>query len=112
MSRPNYRFDALQAAKSWQPDASTGGRKSWDLSKVFGENTFGLPEMRSTLPKGVFTKLMDTIENGAPLDPAVADAVAVAMKDWAVARGATHFTHWFQPLTGQTAEKHDSFVAV
>ncbi len=111
MSRPNYRFDALQAAKSWRPDDSTLP-ESFDISRNFAENTFGLREMQATLPKGVFTKLIDTIENGVPLDPAVADSVAVAMKDWAVGRGATHFTHWFQPLTGQTAEKHDSFVSV
>ncbi len=112
MSRPNYRFDALQAIKSWQRDSSTHTTKSSDLSKTFGENTFGLREMRATLPKSVYSKLIDTIENGTPLESAVADVVAVAMKDWAVARGATHFTHWFQPLTGQTAEKHDSFVSV
>lgn len=112
MSRPNYRFDALQAAKSWRPDPTSDDGKSSDLSRIFGENTFGFPEMQATLPKNVFKSLLDTIENGTPLDPAVADAVAVAMKDWAVARGATHYTHWFQPLTGQTAEKHDSFVSV
>ena len=65
--------------------------------------------MQQSLSKSVFAKLMDTVENGSPLEPLVADAVAAAMKDWAMARGATHYTHWFQPLTGATAEKHDSF---
>ena len=112
MSKAIHRFDALQAAKSWSPrPAATNGEAS-DLTDIFGENTFGLAEMRARLPKHVFKKLMATIDDHTPLDPAVADAVAVAMKDWAVARGATHYTHWFQPLTGQTAEKHDSFVSV
>ena len=87
-----------------------GTAASFDLTKVFGENVFGVSQMQESLPNAVFTKLMDTIENGSPLEPSVADAVAVAMKDWAMARGATHYTHWFQPLTGQTAEKHDSFM--
>ena len=78
--------------------------------KTFGENTFGLEEMKNRLPKPVFESLRATFERGQQLDPAVADAVALAMKEWAVERGATHFTHWFQPLTGFTAEKHDSFI--
>jgi glutamine synthetase len=60
--------------------------------------------------EGDVPALLQTIERGAELDPAVADAVALAMKEWAIERGATHFTHWFHPLTGQTAEKHDSFI--
>ena len=81
-----------------------------DVEKTFGENAFGLEEMKNRLPKSVFESLMATLEHGAPIDPTVADAVALAMKEWAVERGATHFTHWFQPLTGATAEKHDSFI--
>src|SRR5206468_6949551 len=65
--------------------------------------------MRQRLPKEVYRSLLRTIDHGEPLDPAVADVVAAAMKDWALEKGATHFTHWFQPLTGLTAEKHDSF---
>ncbi len=66
--------------------------------------------MKSRLPKSVYKKLTATIENGDPFDETVADAVALAMKEWAVEHGATHYTHWFQPLTGRTAEKHDSFI--
>jgi glutamine synthetase len=66
--------------------------------------------MKSRLPKATYKALMQTIDRGAELDGAVADAVALAMKEWAIERGATHFTHWFHPLTGQTAEKHDSFI--
>jgi glutamine synthetase len=80
------------------------------MEEVFGAHTFGLSEMRSRLPKEVYKALIGTIEQGSELDPTVADAVALAMKEWALERGATHYTHWFQPLTGYTAEKHDSFL--
>ncbi len=89
---------------------STNGHASTDVEEIFGQNTFGLAEMKSRLPKGVYKKLTATIENGEPFDETVADAVALAMKEWAVEKGATHYTHWFQPLTGRTAEKHDSFI--
>lgn len=78
--------------------------------KNFGENVFNDVVMRERLPKAVYKSLRKTIEGGLPLDPSVADVVANAMKDWAIEKGATHFTHWFQPLTGITAEKHDSFI--
>ncbi|MBM3635326.1 MAG: glutamine synthetase type III [Actinobacteria bacterium] len=78
-------------------------------NNVFGENVFGQAAQRARLPKSVYRKLQATIDRGAELDPSIADAVASAMKDWALAKGATHYTHWFQPLTGSTAEKHDSF---
>ncbi len=81
-----------------------------DIEKIFGENVFGLEAMKSRLPKKVYERLLATIENNEPLDPTVADTVATAMKEWARERGGTHFTHWFQPLTGSTAEKHDSFI--
>ena len=81
-----------------------------DVQAVFGTNTFGLAEMKNRLPKAVFKKITATIEKGEPFDETVADAVALAMKEWAVEKGATHYTHWFQPLTGRTAEKHDSFI--
>ena len=67
--------------------------------------------MQERLPKSVYKKLKKTIEDGAELDPSIADVVAHAMKDWAIERGATHYSHWFQPLTGVTAEKHDSFIS-
>ncbi|MFN3597783.1 MAG: glutamine synthetase III, partial [Rubricoccaceae bacterium] len=81
-----------------------------DVEKIFGQNTFGLAEMKARLPKAVYKRLLATIERAEPIDESVADAVALAMKEWAVERGATHYTHWFQPLTGRTAEKHDSFI--
>ncbi len=76
----------------------------------YGEDAFTDRTMRERLPKDVYKSFRLTIEKGEPLDPAIANTVANAMKDWALERGATHFTHWFQPLTGSTAEKHDSFM--
>ncbi|MCI8515710.1 MAG: glutamine synthetase type III [Hungatella sp.] len=81
------------------------------VTEIFGRNVFNETVMREYLPKGVFKKLKKTMEDGAELDPSIADVVAHAMKDWAIKRGATHYTHWFQPLTGVTAEKHDSFIS-
>lgn len=111
MTRTVPRFDALAAARYASP-ANDGGedKKRIDLEEVFGENLFGLHQMKSRLPKPQYEALLSTIRNGTELDPSVADAVAVAMKEWAMEKGATHFTHWFQPLTGLTAEKHDSFL--
>ncbi len=82
-----------------------------NLPGIFGSNVFGDKVMREKLPKDVYNKLKQTIKKGANLDIDVANAVAIAMKDWAVEKGATHFTHWFQPMTGITAEKHDSFIS-
>jgi len=99
------------AAARFAPAADANGRrKRIDLEKIFGENVFTLYEMKSRLPKPQYKALLSTIQNGTDLDPNVADSVAIAMKEWALEKGATHFTHWFQPLTGSTAEKHDSFV--
>ena len=80
------------------------------VSEIFGSLVFDDRAMKASLPAGVYQSLRKTIDEGARLDLSVANVVAAAMKDWAVARGATHFTHWFQPLTGITAEKHDSFI--
>src|SRR4051794_38879702 len=77
----------------------------------FGGNVFSKAVQRQRLPKVVYRKVAETLQKGEPLDPDLADAVASAMKDWAMERGATHYTHWFQPLTGSTAEKHDSFYS-
>ena len=82
-----------------------------NVAELFGKNVFNETVMRERLPKSVFKKMKKTIEDGAELDPSIADVVAHAMKDWAIERGATHYTHWFQPLTGVTAEKHDSFIS-
>ena len=78
---------------------------------VYGSNVFGDAVMQERLPKNVYKALRLTIDEGEALDPAVADVVANAMKDWATEKGATHFCHWFQPMTGTTAEKHDSFIS-
>lgn len=80
------------------------------VMEYFGSNVFDDRVMKATLSAKVYASLKKTIDEGKPLDIGVANAVAIAMKDWAVAKGATHFTHWFQPLTGVTAEKHDSFI--
>ncbi len=80
-----------------------------NVSKFFGENVFGAEQMRGTLAPAVFKKVSQAIKNHEKIDETTADAVAAAAKSWAMAKGASHFTHWFQPMTGGTAEKHDSF---
>ena len=80
------------------------------VPELFGSMVFSDKVMRERLPKATYKTLKKTVENGEPLDEGVANVVANAMKDWAVELGATHFTHWFQPMTGVTAEKHDSFI--
>lgn len=80
------------------------------IEQVFAQDVFNDSVMRERLPKAVYAKLKKTIEDGVDLDPEIAGAVAHAMKEWALERGATHYTHWFQPMTGITAEKHDSFI--
>jgi glutamine synthetase len=82
-----------------------------ELTEIFGSNVFNDKVMKERLPKKVYDALRETIENDLPLKPDVADVVADVMKDWALEKGATHYTHWFQPLTGITAEKHDSFIS-
>ncbi len=81
------------------------------VSEIFGSMVFDDRVMKANLPTNIYRSLKKTIDEGARLDTKVADAVADAMKDWAIANGATHFTHWFQPLTGITAEKHDAFIS-
>ena len=81
-----------------------------DVTQVFGKNVFSDSVMRKVLPNNVYKSLKETVEKGIELKADVADVVANAMKDWAIEKGATHYTHWFQPLTGSTAEKHDSFI--
>ncbi len=82
-----------------------------NIPELFGSLVFNDTVMKARLPKAVYAALRETRERGKPLDPKAADVVAAAMKEWAVEKGATHFTHWFQPMTGITAEKHDSFIA-
>ncbi|SFG39767.1 glutamine synthetase III family protein [Oribacterium sp. WCC10] len=82
-----------------------------NVAEIFGEDVFNDKVMLERLPKAVYKKLKKTITEGYELDPTIADSVAQAMKEWALEHGATHYTHWFQPLTGITAEKHDSFIS-
>ena len=98
---------AIAAAKSLEPMVDY---MQHPVTDVFGRNVFSDTVMRARLPKAIFTALKQTTDNGQPLDANVADVVANAMKDWAIEQGATHFTHWFLPMTGSTAEKHDSFI--
>ncbi len=81
-----------------------------NVTELFGSNVFNDEVMKNSLPKEVYKSLRKTVDEGVPLDTSIASAVAAAMKDWAVSKGATHYTHWFQPLTNLTAEKHDSFI--
>jgi glutamine synthetase len=100
------------SAAQWSANGS-GDSAPVDFTKTennpFGANVFSIPVQKERLPKDVFDKLQNTLANGEALDTSIADVVAEAMKDWALERGATHYTHMFQPLTGLTAEKHDSF---
>ena len=82
-----------------------------NVEKLFGENVFTLGKMQERLPRKAYAEVKQVMEHGGELSSATADVVAKAMKDWAVEHGATHYTHWFQPLTGITAEKHDSFIS-
>ena len=104
------RQSAITAALNFNPSGALEFVETTPET-VFGSNVFGKSTMKKRLPKGIFKSLMQTIEAGEKLDPTVADVVAAAMKDWAVEKGATHYTHVFYPLTGGTAEKHDSFMA-
>src|SRR3954454_2348771 len=109
---PRLRSQNVNAAQ-WSPNG--GSIEQADLTQpganVFGDNVFSRAVQRQRLPKAVYRDLQETLAEGKGLEPALADAVASAMKEWALEKGATHFTHWFQPLTGITAEKHDSFYA-
>ena len=80
------------------------------VPELFGSMVFNDQMMLERLPKATYKALKKTIQNGEPLDESVANVVASAMKDWAIEKGCTHYTHWFQPMTGITAEKHDSFI--
>jgi glutamine synthetase len=102
-------LDVIAAAKNWRVTVDSSDI-STNINEIFASDVFGLDAMRQRLSKPVWKSLLATIEKGAVLDPAIADIVALAMKEWATDKGATHYTHWFQPLTGSTAEKHESFV--
>src|SRR5450432_2519877 len=109
MSGNNVRLQAIKDVEAYVPPA-VSFMASEAPGEIFGENVFSKVVMQKRLPKSVFKSVMATIEHSAPLDPLVADAVASAMRDWAMEKGATHYAHVFYPLTGLTAEKHDSFL--
>src|SRR5690606_11788927 len=104
------RFQAITAVRTNSVVNGIPPAKPMDIEAIFGENIFGPKEMQQRLPKVIWKRYQELSQAGEPLDATVADAMALAMKEWASERGATHFTHWFQPLTGTTAEKHDSFI--
>ena len=81
------------------------------VPQIFGSNVFDDRQMKARLSEKVYNSIVKTIKEGKQLDISLANAVASAMRDWAVEKGATHYTHWFQPMTGVTAEKHDSFIS-
>jgi len=107
----NPRYVAIQSIATTKHKLDQYDFKAKYATELFGSNVFNEDAQRQRLPKPIFKALQKTIKEGAPLDPTVADAVAAAMKEWAIEHGATHYTHLFQPMTGITAEKHDSFLA-
>ncbi|MGA0045397.1 MAG: glutamine synthetase III [Candidatus Kapaibacteriota bacterium] len=105
------RFDVVSAARNWRFDGLPTPTPSDVVGEVFASDVLTLEELRQQLSKPAWKSLQATIQRGTAIDPAIADTVALAMKTWAMDKGATHYSHWFQPLTGATAEKHESFVA-
>ncbi len=108
MNMLSLRKSAIANIASRKSEKGTGMDKP--INEIYGEDVFNLKAMKDYLPKPVYKKLLSTIKNGTTLDAKIADDVANAMKRWAINKGASHYTHWFQPLTGSTAEKHDSFI--
>ena len=108
MTGNTVRLQAITDVEAYVPPAVSFSDTEAP-GEIFGQNVFSQVAMQKRLPKSVYKSVMATIQNGATLDPLVADAVASAMKDWALEKGATHYAHVFYPLTGLTAEKHDSF---
>jgi glutamine synthetase len=103
-----HEFDVVSAARNWR--FKDVRQVSSDIAgEVFASDVLDMDELRELVSKPVWKSLQATIEKGVPLDPSIADTIALAMKKWALQKGATHYTHWFHPLTGYTAEKHDSF---
>ena len=109
MSANKVRLQAISDVESYVPPAISFDPGE-EPGEIFGTNVFSVSVMQKRLPKSVYKSVLATIEKSTPLDPDVADAVASAMKDWALEKGATHYAHVFYPLTGLTAEKHDSFL--
>ncbi len=111
MQETRARDAAMNAIASWPINNRRAPRLTMSIRQLFGINVFSDEVMKARLPENVYKGLRNTIKKGAPLDASIADVVAATMREWAMERGATHFTHWFQPMTGLTAEKHDSFLA-
>lgn len=111
MSGSASRLNAISAVTNYKPHLPPLNFSETPAGDVYGSNVFSVKVMKERLPKSVFKSVMKTIEAGEPLDANVADTVAAAMKDWAIEKGATHYAHVFYPLTGLTAEKHDSFLS-
>ncbi|MDL2343214.1 glutamine synthetase III [Deinococcus sp. MIMF12] len=107
----NHDLDVTSAARNWRVDAAAAPTPAQVVGELFARDVLTLEELKARISKPEYGSLRATLERGERLDPRIADTVALAMKTWAMERGATHYTHWFQPLTGATAEKHDSFVS-
>ena len=106
LARDEALFKATDASPVSKP------REAWESADdIYGKYVFTLDMMRKRLPKEVYKELESIVNKGGRLNPEIADVVASAMKDWAIEMGATHYTHWFQPMTGLTAEKHDAFIS-
>ena len=110
MAMSTVRQEAIKSIACAKHQLNRIDFRTIHVKDLFGTNVFNEEIQRQRLPKPVFKALQKTIKQGAPLDPTIADNVAAAMKDWAIEKGATHYTHLFQPMTGITAEKHDSFL--
>jgi len=111
LSGSSGRLQAIEAVTTYRPSAEHLSLTKTSATEFFGINVFNKAVMKARLPKPVYKSVLKTIDTGSTLDPSVADAVASAMKDWAIEKGATHYAHVFYPLTGFTAEKHDSFLS-
>ncbi len=103
VARSDYNLIAATSFSSATNGKGKLPKTPMDIEKIFGENVFGRDEMKTRLSEDTFQSILATIEGGDPLDIRIADEVAEAMKEWAIERGASHYTHWFQPLTGSTA---------
>jgi glutamine synthetase len=110
MSGSSARLRAIEAVTNYRPMSPPLNFSETPAGELFGSNVFSIKVMKERLPKEIVKSISKTIDDGAKLDSSVADVVAAAMKDWAIEKGATHYTHVFYPLTGSTAEKHDSFL--
>ena len=107
----SVRSNVVTALNSYKPRGPAWNLRETPTGELFGVNVFNDAVMRERLPKSIYKAIQATIKQGKPIDPAISDAVALAMKDWAIEKGATHYAHVFYPLTGLTAAKHDSFLS-